>query len=55
MDYSLIEQLLGFPRIKISHIEQGDNEILVWIYIPDGNHRCPNVANIITIVWQILS
>jgi len=41
MDYSLIEQLLGLPRIKISHIEQGDNEILICIYVPDGNHRCP--------------
>ena len=33
MDYNLIEQLLGLPRIKISHIEQHDNEILIWIYI----------------------
>jgi len=41
MDYNLFEQLLGLPRIKISHIEQHDNEILIWIHIPNGNHRCP--------------
>jgi hypothetical protein len=28
MDYSLIEALLGLPRIKISRIEQHDDEIL---------------------------
>ena len=41
MDYNLIEQLLGLPRISISRIEQRDDEILIWIYIPEGNHRCP--------------
>ena len=41
MEFSLIEQLLDLPRIQISRIQQRDDEILIWVYISDGNHRCP--------------
>ena len=41
MDFSLIEQLLDLPGIRISRIQQCDDEISIWIHIPDGNHRCP--------------
>ena len=41
-NFSLIEELLDLPRIRISRIEQNEKEILIWIYIPQGNHRCPD-------------
>lgn len=40
-NYAFIEKLLDLPRIRISRIEQHKNEILIWVYIPEGNHRCP--------------
>lgn len=41
MDFSFIEQLLDLPRIKIRRIVQQKAEILIWVYIPDGEHICP--------------
>jgi transposase len=41
MDYSLIEQLLDLPRVRIFRVEQKSDEIFIWVYIPDDNHRCP--------------
>lgn len=41
MDYSLIEQLLDLPRVRITRIEQKDQTFLIYIYIPEGNHICP--------------
>ncbi len=40
-DFSLFEELLNLPRIRISHIEHFKDEILIWVYIPEGNHRYP--------------
>lgn len=41
MDYRLIEQLLDLPRIRISRIVQQQDAILIWVYVPDGQHVCP--------------
>lgn len=42
MDYNLIEQLIDLPRIKIKRIEFQNDEVLIWIYLPEGQHRCPH-------------
>jgi transposase len=41
MNYDLIEQLLDLPRIRIRRVEKKDDEIYIWIYVPEGNHICP--------------
>jgi transposase len=46
MDYQLIEQLLNLPRIKIRNIVQQKDEILIWVYIPNGHHICPKCGQV---------
>ena len=41
MELELIEKLLDLPRIKVNDIIISNEEILVHIFIPPGNHRCP--------------
>jgi transposase len=41
MDLELIKKLLNLPRVKVKDIIFSEKEILVHIYIPPGNHRCP--------------
>jgi len=52
MNYDLIEQLIDLSRVKIRHIEQKEDEILIWIYIPDGQHVCPKCGMIHTKVSE---
>lgn len=53
MHYNFIEQLLDFPRVRIRHIEQKKDEILIWIYISDGQHVCFKCGMIHTKVSEI--
>lgn len=46
MEYQLIEQLLALPRIRIRRIVQQPAEILIWVYVPDGEHVCPKCGSI---------
>ncbi len=41
MDYSLLEQLLGLPRIKVDRVEQTEEQIIILVSIASGQHRCP--------------
>lgn len=41
MEFELIERLLDLPRIKIKEVSYSNAEILVYVYIPMGNHHCP--------------
>jgi len=41
MDFELIEQLLGLPRIQIDQIRQTESDVLIWVSIKPGQHRCP--------------
>lgn len=41
MGLELIEKLLDQPRIRVKDIIFANQEILVHVYIPLGNHRCP--------------
>jgi len=41
MDLSFIEQLLDLPQIRVRDVKILDNEIQIWIYIPDHQHVCP--------------
>lgn len=52
MEYELIERLLDLPRIRISRIVQQENEILIWVYIPDGEHVCPKCGLVHTKVTE---
>ena len=42
MDYKLIEQLLNIPRTQVDRINQTKSEILIWVSIKPGQHRCPS-------------
>ena len=44
MDLALIEKLLDLPRVKVNDISITNEEILVHIFIPPGNHRCPQCS-----------
>jgi transposase len=41
MDFSFIEQLLGLSRIRVSDVQQTDDEIIISVYVPEGRHLCP--------------
>lgn len=41
MDYRLLEQLLGLSRIRVNQVQQTEDEILIWVSIRPGQHRCP--------------
>lgn len=41
MELELIEKLLDLPCVKIKDLSLSTEEILLHIYIPQGNHRCP--------------
>ena len=53
MNYEIIEQLLDLPRVRIKGIEQREEEILIWVYIPDAQHVCPKCGMILTKVSEI--
>lgn len=53
MNYYFLEQLLDLPRVRIRHIEQKEDEILIWVYIPDGQHVCPKCGMLHTKVSEI--
>ena len=53
MNYDFIEQLLDLPRVRIRHIEQKEDEILIWIYIPDGQHVCPKCGMLHTTISEM--
>ena len=53
MNYEIIEQLLDLPRVRIKGIEQREEEILIWVYIPDAQHVCPKCGMIHTKVSEI--
>ena len=42
MDYKLLEQLIGLPRIQIDKVYQTEDEIHIWIRVVPGQHRCPH-------------
>ena len=42
MDYQLLEQLIGLPRIQIDKVHQTADEIHIWIRVRPGQHRCPH-------------
>ena len=42
MDVSLLEQLLNLPQVRVSRYEFIHDEIIIWVYIPEGQHRCPH-------------
>lgn len=46
MDFNLLEQLLDLPRVHISRFEQTNDIIYIWVYIPDGQHRCPRCGRL---------
>ena len=48
MNYEIMQQLLDLPRVRIKDIEQREKEILIWVYIPDGQHVCPGCGMIHT-------
>ena len=53
MNYDLVEQLLNLNRVKIRRIEQKKDEVLIWVYIPNGEHVCPKCGLIHTKVSEI--
>lgn len=45
MDLKTIEKLLELPRIKVTGAEIGDEEVVIYVEIPKGNHRCPKCGS----------
>ncbi len=41
MDFRAIEQILALPRVRISRMKQTNDKIYLWLYIPEGQHICP--------------
>jgi len=41
MDLYLLEQLLNLPQVRVSRYQFLNDEVIIWVYIPEGQHRCP--------------
>ena len=46
MDLKTVQDLLSLPRIEVVKFSQSEHEVLIWVRIPDGRHRCPRCGRL---------
>jgi transposase len=52
MDFKLIEQLLNLPRVHVSRIDFGEDEICIWLNISSSQHKCPRCGKFTSTVTE---
>ena len=53
MDLETIKELLNLPEIEVSKVRQTPEEVLIWVHIPDGRHRCPRCGRLHAKVTEV--
>ena len=53
MDIETVKELLNLPQVEVTKVRQTPEEILIWVHIPDGRHRCPRCGRFHTKVTEV--